>query len=469
MSLRLRLLVTLVPLFIVGLVLANVGTYVSIQNYLLARVDQEIFAAHNSVGNYLTGQTSSHFPDGGGAPGGATFPDGTYGRLESADGTLIKEQTFGYGTLSAARPDLPEGLRPGTQQAPNLLTVSGSEGVPSYRVYVDTSTDGNILIVALPLNDVIATLNQLLVLELVIGGGVTLVLALATVLAVRRSLRPLVRMGETARAIAPGNLHQRIQPATEKTEVGRLGLALNAMLAQLEAAFADRARSEERLRHFVSDASHELRTPLTSMRGYAELLRRNQLMDREQIETAAGRIEDESRRLGVLVDDLLLLARLDQGRELQRERVDLEALVSDACADARVADPGRAITARAAAPLVVTGDEGRLRQVLGNLVRNALVHTAAGTPIEVSLRPEGLNAVIDVVDHGPGVPAEAADRIFERFHRADPEMSRDRGGSGLGLSIATAVVAVHGGRLSLHETPGGGATFRIELPLPEAG
>jgi two-component system OmpR family sensor kinase len=185
----------------------------------------------------------------------------------------------------------------------------------------------------------------------------------------------------------------------------------------------------------------------------------------EELELALRRIEEEARRMGVLVDDLMLLSGLDQGRPLERAPVDLEALVADACADARVSDPARAITTRLGAPLVVDGDEPRLRQVMANLLRNALVHTPAGTPIEVGLREEGEWAVIEVADHGPGIPTAARGRIFERFHRADPERSRDQGGSGLGLSIVAGVVGAHGGRVGVTDTPGGGATFRVELPL----
>jgi two-component system OmpR family sensor kinase len=246
--------------------------------------------------------------------------------------------------------------------------------------------------------------------------------------------------------------------------VGRLGLALNAMLGQIERAFAERDVTEQKLRHFVSDASHELRTPLTSMRGYAELLQRNPDMSRDDVLLAVRRIEDETRRMGVLVDDLLLLARLDQGRPLDRAPVDLTAMVNDAVSDARAADPGRSVIAQIAAPIVVTGDDLRLRQAVANLVRNALVHTPAGTPVEVGLQAKNGHAEIDIIDHGPGVPEAQRARIFERFHRADPLRSRDQGGSGLGLSIASAVVTAHGGRISVTDTPGGGATFRIQLP-----
>jgi two-component system OmpR family sensor kinase len=319
---------------------------------------------------------------------------------------------------------------------------------------------------AIPIDDVQGTLSHLLLLEVGITAGVTVVLVGASWYLVRRGLRPLQRMGETARTIVASDLSSRVEPASDTTEVGRLGLALNTMLDQLEAAFAERAATEQRLRHFVSDASHELRTPLTSMRGYAELLRRNPDMASGDIVLAMRRIEDEAQRMGILVDDLLLLARLDQGRPLERNPVDLEAMVRDAISDARVTDSHRTITPRISAPLVVIGDDPRLRQALGNLLRNAEVHTPPGTPVEVELRRQGSDAVLDVVDHGPGIPPGNVERIFERFYRADPGRSRDQGGSGLGLSIAAAIVGAHGGRISVHATPGGGATFRIELPLP---
>ena len=313
------------------------------------------------TGEGSVGQGSPSDHGGGSGPSGPGPADsgaglavapGTYGVLLSSTGTVVAQRSFeDYGETAAVHPELPSGLNSGTQSAPNFLTVPASSGSGRYRVYVDTaSTSGGTLIVAVPLDDVDATLARLVGLELAVSGAVTLLLALAVWLIVQRSLRPLQRMGATARSIAARGLHQRVEPATEKTEVGRLGLALNTMLEQLESAFAARAASEARLRQFVSDASHELRTPLTSMRGYAELLRRNPEMDEEEMRTAARRIEDEAARMGVLVDDLLLLARLDQGRALQRNRVDLEALVTDASADAAVADPGRRITPRIEAP-----------------------------------------------------------------------------------------------------------------------
>jgi two-component system OmpR family sensor kinase len=466
MSLRRRLLLTLAPIFIAGLIAVDIATYVSLQSFLVSKVDQQILSVHMSVSAYLT--SDSVF--GRGPQPGPTdnFPPGTFGEIVSASGKVVvaPHDFAGPGGEDATSTlKLPSSLTPQT-----FLTAQGSSPGDGFRVYIDSvpnDSNGDLLIVALPLDDTAATLGQLLVLELIAGGVITVIILVATWLIVRRGLRPLDRMGRTAR-IAATDLSQRVEPTQESSEVGRLGLAINAMLSQLEAAFAERAANEQRLRHFVSDASHELRTPLTSMRGYAELLRRNPEMSEQDVILATRRIEEEARRMGILVDDLLLLARLDQGRPLERVPVDLDAMVLDACADARVADPTRVVTARIEAPAQVIGDDLRLRQVLANLVRNAVVHTPPGTPIEVTLGVQGDSAVIEVVDHGPGIRPDHAHRIFERFHRADPERSGDQGGSGLGLSIAAAVVAAHGGRIDLAATPGGGATFRIELPASSA-
>jgi two-component system OmpR family sensor kinase len=466
-SLRLRLLLLLAPLFVLGAVAADVSTYTSLQSYLVSQLDNQIFSIHDSVARALV---TGFGPQGGGSP--LAFPRGTYALVLNSSGTQLTEPLdvlFPTDSVNT-KPVLPSSAQLPTAEAPRkYFSAPGTGSVREYRVYLDAADfrNGDVLLVALPQDEVDATLSHLLLLEVGVTGAVTIAIVIATWLIVRRSLRPLERMADTARSIGSGDLGTRVQPADDATEVGRLGLALNTMLQQLELAFAERQRNEQRLRHFISDASHELRTPLTSVQGYAELIQRAPEMDRDDLLLAMRRMEEETQRMGVLVDDLLLLARLDQGRPLQRDAVDLEALVSDACADARVMDPARAITARIAAPLAVTGDDMRLRQVLGNLLRNATVHTPPRTPVEVALSGEGQNAVIDVVDHGHGVPEDQRERIFERFHRADPETSGDRGGSGLGLSIVAAVVAAHGGGVRVLDTPGGGATFRVTLPLRE--
>jgi two-component system OmpR family sensor kinase len=470
MSLRRRLLLTLAPLFVAGLIAVDVATYLSLQSFLIQRVDQQLLTAHPFVEQSLL---HGSFGDEGRGPGGGptdNFPSGTVGEIVSPTGTVfVGPRAFGpRGTVSSsAAPILSSPLHAGTQQNHTIFEAAGTGGVSRFRVLVDTvagtPSGSALLVVAIPLNDVTSTLSQVLLLELATTAAVTLIVLLVSWLIVRRGLRPLEHMGSTAR-IAATDLSRRVEPATESTEVGRLGLAINAMLAQLESAFAERAAGELRLRHFVSDASHELRTPLTSMRGYAELLRRNPAMTEADVLLATRRIEEEAQRMGVLVDDLLLLARLDQGRPLERVPVDLVAMVTDAGADARATDTTRSITVRIDASVEVIGDDMRLRQVLGNVVRNALVHTPPGSPVELTLGVDGATAVLEVADHGHGIPAEQAHRVFERFHRSDPGRSRDQGGSGLGLSIAAAVIAAHGGRILVRDTPGGGATFRIELP-----
>jgi two-component system OmpR family sensor kinase len=268
-----------------------------------------------------------------------------------------------------------------------------------------------------------------------------------------------------------------------RTEVGRLAAALNSMLAQIEAAFRARAasegtarRSEERMRRFVADASHELRTPLTTIRGFAELYRQGAARDPDELDRLMRRIEDQAARMGLLVEDLLLLARLDQQRPLDRRPVDLLALAAEAVNDARAVAPDRRIELQlangagaAGGPLVVLGDEDRLRQVIANLMSNALTHTPAGSPIELragTRRDDGSSsAAIEVVDHGPGLTQEQAERVFERFYRADPARTRAHGGTGLGLSIVAALVAAHGGTVEVSSVPGRGASFRVLLPL----
>jgi two-component system OmpR family sensor kinase len=282
-------------------------------------------------------------------------------------------------------------------------------------------------------------------------------------------LRPLRRIEDTASTIAAGDLSQRVDPHSSAKEIVQLGDSLNTMLGRIEDAFDAKEASEARLRRFVADASHELRTPLTSIRGYAELFRRGAADDPVTLARSMERIEGEAGRMSRLVDDLLLLARLDEGRPLERAPMDLAALAADVVHDAAVADPNRVITLEAQVPVGVDGDRERLTQVLVNLLANARTHTPAGTPIEVWVDTRGDRAVARVVDHGPGVPEAERAMIFNRFHRNDPSRSRDRGGSGLGLAIVDAVVRAHGGSVDLTPTPGGGATFSVELPKVTLG
>ncbi len=296
---------------------------------------------------------------------------------------------------------------------------------------------------------------------------------------VRGSLRPLEEVEGTAEAIAAGDLSRRVPVRRPGSEVGRLANAFNVMVGRIEHAFraserseASARSSEERMRQFVADASHELRTPLTSIRGYAELYRQGAVASPEEVAGVLRRIEDEAARMGLLVDDLLLLARLDHQRPMERSSVDLGVLAVDAVHDAHAVAPDRVVglrlpPTRGDEPVAVPvlGDAARLRQVIGNLVNNALTHTPPETPIEVRLRTDGAEGVLEVADAGPGLPREQAQRVFERFYRADPSRGRGSGGTGLGLAIVAALVAAHGGRVEVDTAVGVGTTFRVLLPL----
>ena len=351
----------------------------------------------------------------------------------------------------------PDDLRP--------FTVASTSGGGTWRVVAvkRTGTDDGTLIFGARLSDMDATFNRMLAVE---GVATVLVLAALGAMALwvlRLGVRPLAHMAETAGAIAAGDLSQRVEHADERTEAGQLGTALNAMMEQIEEAFDERSATEERLRQFVADASHELRTPLTSIRGYAELWRAGGLRDTGEVGEAMRRMEQEARRMGLLVDDLLLLARLDQGRPLETVPLAFDRLVDDAVRDARAVEPDRPIELTVE-PATVMGDDHRLRQVVGNLLANARVHTPPGTPVHVYLRSLGDRVRLEVADEGPGLGPEEAARIFERFYRADKARTRARGGSGLGLSIVAAVAEAHGGRVSVDTAPGAGARFVVDLP-----
>ncbi len=343
-----------------------------------------------------------------------------------------------------------------------LFTV-GSDTDVRFRVLARPQR-GGVVVLALPLSDVDAAVARLVRVEALVTVAVLAVLGLVTWWVVRLGVWPVQRMTKTAAAIADGDLSQRVPDVVRGTEAGELGEALNTMLGRIEHAFAERGRSEARLRQFVADASHELRTPVTTIRGYAELYRTGGLRDEGELDVAMRRTEQEAVRMGSLVEDLLLLARLDQGRPLQRVPVDLDVLVRDAVRDAGAVDPVHPVTAVAAGGVVVPGDADRLRQVVTNLVGNARVHTPPGTPGEVRTSREGDRAVLEVADSGPGMPPEVAERAFERFYRADPARSRHQGGTGLGLAIVQATVDAHGGTVTLRTAPGRGTVVRLELP-----
>jgi two-component system OmpR family sensor kinase len=458
--LRTRMLLVMVALFVVGLGGANFATYHFLSSFLVDRVDDQLRAATQPAEARLSRARPLH-------PGehGLSLPDGSYAALADARGTVEREVLFDSGR-DAPRPKIPTALI-GSQArgtTPTLTTTPALSGKTEYRLIAKSLGDEGTVVVAMPLTDVRATQHRLLLIEGVVSGLVLAGIGVAAYWLTRRELRPLERMAQKSRAIAAGDLSQRVED-DPRTEVGQLGEALNTMLAEIERAFDDRLAAEERLRQFLADASHELRTPVTSIRGFAELFRRGAGERPADLANVMRRIEQEGERMGELVEELLLLARLDQGLPLEREPVDLAVVVEAAVDAARAADPMRPIQVECENPLVVLGAESRLRQVVDNLLTNARVHTPSPTPVHVRVACEGERAVLEVSDEGPGVPAEEADRIFERFHRIDRSRARSQGGVGLGLAIVRSVVEAHGGAVVYRPRPGGGSVFRVTFPL----
>jgi two-component system, OmpR family, sensor kinase len=471
MSLRARLLVSLAAMLVIALAFAGVLLVGLTRVNLVARVDAELqsVAATSSRLVRLADLTSA---------------DSDAGRRLAVmqldrRGSVLRSFPSGFSSDPDPLPSLP--AYPGGIPASVYGTITDQPSVDGsihYRVLVEQARPNLIVALAAPLSGV-EDVTSALVRTLLLVGLVVLaaLLAIAWVV-VRRDLLPLERIARTAEAISDGDLSHRAGVTHDRTEVGRLGAAFDTMLDQIEASFGqqraalvEKEQSEQRLRRFVGDASHELRTPLTAVRGYADLYRAGGLSDPTELATAMDRIGTESRRMGALVDDLLTLARLDQGRPIRRDTVDLSRIAVDAVADARAVEPARSIGGAIEPDVEVTGDEDRLRQVIGNLVANVRVHTPPGTPFEVAVARATSDdgqpplAELRVVDHGPGIPDAHGSSVFDRFYRADPGRSRDNGGAGLGLSIAASIVAAHQGAIWHHETPGGGATFVIRLPI----
>ena len=518
--LRTKLVAALVSLVIFALAALGMVGISILRGYLLRSYDSELQSAGGAqpvvscVESYLSG-------------GGNCRADldiywlTSSGQLEPV-WTPQPNTYFGYqpAQSSAWLPDLSgtaHWLAANTQQA---ITVPAQAGGDQWRAMGFTASVTNLqggtqstgtIIVATDVSTVYSTIQKLIWMDVIVSAVIVCVLAAVGFAVVQANLRPLVDIEETAGEIAAGHLNQRVPERDPRTEIGSLGRSLNVMLSQIETAFHAREeseaaahQSEERMRRFVADASHELRTPLTAIRGFAEYYRqRGGLVPRWDKSAAAGqpgratldvgggltpddldrimhRVEKEAARMGLLVEDLLLLARLDQQRPLARQPIDLLSLAADAVHDTRLLAPARTIdlSVQPGAAFLVIGDEARLRQVIGNLMSNALTHTPDGSPIEVTIGsgtldprvPDSGPAVtLDVTDHGPGMTPEQAHRVFERFYRADQARTRTTGGNGLGLAIVSALVTAHGGVASVRTAPDQGATFRIALPLdPEA-
>ncbi|WP_245647293.1 sensor histidine kinase [Microtetraspora niveoalba] len=461
--LRIKLIAAMLALVAVALAVIGVGSVSVLNGYLVDRVDAQLDMVVHDVGRQMKHKPLELVRL-------RTPPDG-WVAVYDQDGVLIATQA-GMSVENIPGPRSPSR----DTEAPQ--TVPAESGSGTWRVRVVKEPDSGHALVAIDLASVRQISTRLALIELLGSLLVMAVLAVVGIVTVRRSLRPLTEIERTAEAIADGDLSSRVPDRHPRTEVGRLSRSLNGMLSQIEAAFQAKAsseaaarESEERMRRFVADASHELRTPLTSIRGFAEFHRRVPGNDTARL---MRRIEDEAARMGLLVDDLLLLARLDQQRPLQEHPVDLLAIAAEVVYDARILAPDRDVSllVESDIALIVEGDEVRLRQVVGNLMSNAMTHTPPGTPVTVRVGTAGRRAVVEVADKGPGMTAEQAERVFERFYRADLSRARkddaamrSTGGSGLGLSIVTAIVRAHGGIVTVETAPGAGAAFRVVLPL----
>jgi two-component system, OmpR family, sensor kinase len=510
--LRTKLIVGLLALVIAAVAAISISSVWVLRSYLTSQDDNQLRNVMNSLVNndaqvdalvpgplaWVRGEGISNVWAGVQEPGTPlTAPVAQSGGL-----------SYGGSPQVPSAPSVPTSQQWAVANNGKLTTVAAESGSDTWRVITEpvsyqSSVTGQevtgTLTVGADLGNINSTIGRLAATVLLIGLIVVIILALVIVIVVRTNLRPLVDIEETAGEIAAGHLNRRVPERDPRTEVGSLGRSLNTMLSQIETAFHAREeseaaahQSEERMRRFIADASHELRTPLTAIRGFAEYYRqRGGLVKHSEQADAAGltpddldrimqRVESEAARMGLLVEDLLLLARLDQQRPLSWQPIDLLSLAADAVHDTRMLAPDRTISlsVQPGAAFLATGDEPRLRQVIGNLMSNALTHTPDGTPIEVSISSGILDpratepspaVILDVTDHGPGMTPEQAHRVFERFYRADQARTRAKGGSGLGLAIVSALVAAHGGVASVRTAPDRGATFRVTLPLaPEA-
>lgn len=492
-SLRFRLVAGLVLLMMAGLTIFGVVTYelYSHSQYRQLRaqlessvpdVTQGLYQqaglprpnANNAInanngeppaeGNHGDLDYPGEFVSGGPSPegGGNTMSiPGVFGELISRSGEVLSSVS------QPDQPEIPKDVLDRETTKSQVIRTGSVKGSTSWLAYIGPKDqNGNRAIVAITTTNIENSLNRLILIE--VSGAAVLLVILSTgaMLVLRRGLSPLERMADTAGQIAAGRLEMRVRVEDEKSELGQLAIAFNKMLDEIEGAFEERDETERRLRQFLADASHELKTPLTSIRGFAELFRLGAEDSRLDNATIMRRIEEESVRMKSLVEDLLLLARLDQVRPPETVPIELSVLAADACSDAIAVAPDRPVTLSAPEPLVVDGDEAHLRQALANLVSNGLRYSPPGSPLEVSALRRGTMAVLEVRDHGPGLEPEALEHAFDRFWQKDA--ARAGAGAGLGLSIVAAIVAEHGGTVSATNVPDGGALFTICLPLSPA-
>ncbi len=500
MSLRLRLLLATGAASLLALLAVDLVTYTSLRGYLFGQLDQQLELTHPAIEGALNSgaQLSTALI--------AQSAPGTFAEVRSASGKTLGPQVYAFSGASGTflpPPDVPptiEGLNehsnpsntpgqgsapsstgggappagagpPGAEPAVYLTAGSISPSGPAYRLRVSLLQDGRQLVLGLPLTSTYATLDHLVEVELLVTVAALLLAILAGWWLVRIGLRPLAEVERAAEDVAEGDLDRRVPGADSSTEVGRLARVLNTMLGRIEDAFtardrteADLRESEARMRRFLADASHELRTPLTAVSAYAELFDAGAAERPEDLARVLAGIRRETGRMGDLVADLLLLARLDEARPLKLEPTELVSMAAHAVDAAIAVDPGWPVTLEAEHPVEIAADATRLRQVIDNLLANVRAHTPRGTQTRIMISESEGQVVVEVADSGPGLPDDQAARVFDRFYRGDSSRSRESGGSGLGLAIVRAIVSKHGGTVEASNVPAGGAVFTVRLP-----
>ncbi len=455
MSIRLRVVLTTVLITAIALGAADLASYDLLRRYVNGR---------SANGVRQVAQTAAA-ATGGGRPLTLDLFSQTdrpvLVELRAADGVTILQRV-------GAQTDedlVPPGLVAKLGHSVGVDEDEDTDGPPRYEAIAVRDRHGQVVVAVISLSAEVATLRHLIALNVWVGAIVLAALAAVATVLLTRSLRPLRRIAATADAIAAGNLAERVPPAPSNSEIGRVSTAINRMLEEIESAFHERDATENRLRQFLADASHELRTPLTSIRGYAELFRRGADRRPEDLAQAMAAIESEGERMSRLVEDLLLLARLDSAQPLERLPVDIGHVVEEAVAAARVVDDGRGFGFELGErELVVTGDARRLRQVIDNLIANVRQHTPPGTSAYLTARRSGARVLVTVEDDGPGIRPEERERVFDRFFRPHDARERDSGGAGLGLSIVRSIVVAHGGTIDVRDATPHGARFEIDLP-----
>jgi two-component system OmpR family sensor kinase len=466
-SLRNRLTVGVLILSAFGFAGAGFGAQALLQDYLIHQVDDQLLSVVGGVADRLDQAGIARDDDDDQAARAATplnrVPTSISVTVLDPFGNLVGG--IGGDFNSNQITDYVKGLLPGQVAAFGAKPFTVEAPGADFRVATTVlpSSLGSV-IVAQSLSDFDKTTHQISIVFLIIGGIVLLFIAFASRQVIKLSMKPLKKIEETAEQIAAGDLSARLENFEPDTEVGRLSTSLNTMLSRIEESFAARAQSEDKLRRFVADASHELRTPLTSIRGFAELHRQGAVPEGEKTKELISRIEKESMRMGYLVEDLLLLARMDQSRELVLVDLDLSSLVTEAVTSAQAAGPDHPITSEIAHNIHTQGDADKVYQVVTNLLANARAHTPAGTAIHVSTYATKDGSYVSVADNGPGLSAEDQLHVFERFYRVDSSRQRSSDdGSGLGLSIVDEVMKAHGGTVSVASEPGKGATFTLHF------